>query len=201
MTTRLEQKEQRRGQILEAALDQFIRRGYAGAKIKDIADASQMSAGLLFHYFESKEALYTELIRLGVSGPEWMIGGIGQAEPLAFFERCADTVLRLAAQSLFTAKMFVLMGSAYYTEDIPEQARALAITTNFYRQMVPLVQAGQQSGTIRKGDPLALCMCFWTALQGCIGAYALDPTLPLPEAAWIVDIIRAQKGEGEGEEE
>lgn len=177
---------------MEAALDQFIRRGYAATKIKHIADAAHMSVGLLFHYFESKEALYTELIRLGVMGPAQMLGQFIQAEPLEFFCQCAQMILALAEQSSFTAKMFVLMSNAYYCEGIPDEARAIAMTTNFYRDLVPVVQAGQQQGTLRQGDPLALCVCFWTALQGCIEKYALDPSLPLPRAEWLVDMISAR---------
>lgn len=55
MSTRDEQKEKRRKEILTAGLDLFIRKGYSATKIKDIAEHVGMSVGLLFHYFESKE--------------------------------------------------------------------------------------------------------------------------------------------------
>lgn len=194
MTTRLEQKEKRKSEILDAALDQFIRRGYAGTKIKDIANAAGMSMGLLFHYFSSKEELYTELVRLGAQAPKGMIERITTRSAIEFFEQCARMTLEFAASSPFTAKMFVLMNSAYYTEGIPMEAQALAVSTNFYRELVPLIVQGQQEGSIREGEPLALCMAFWTALQGAVGAFALDSSLPLPKAEWVVDIIAA-KGE------
>lgn len=191
--SRVEQKKKRRTEILEAALDQFIHKGYAATKIKDIAEKAKMSVGLLFHYFDSKEDLYIELIKLGVMGPQGMLQSIGMVEPLTFFEMCAVQTLKFASESMFTAKMFVLMGNAYYSEGIPEEARAIAITTNFYRDLVPIMEKGQMDGSIRPGNPLALCTTFWTALQGAIEAYALNPELPLPEAEWIVDIIRAKK--------
>lgn len=194
MTTRAEQKEKRRQEILEAALDQFIRKGYADTKIKDIAAAVGMSVGLLFHYFESKEALYIELIKLGTSAPKGMAEGFGQVDPLTFFEMSARYTLGYAAESPFTAKMFVLMGNAYYSEGIPKKAREIAITANFYSETVPLIMAGQQQGTIRQGDPLALSTAFWTALQGTIEVYALNPELPLPEAEWLIDIIKEKEG-------
>lgn len=191
MTTRSEQKEKRKWEILYAALDLFIRRGYSATKIKDIADAVPMSVGLLFHYFESKEALYTELVRLGTSGPTEMVQGIGRLSPLEFFSACARQTLAFASESSFTAKMFVLMGSVYHSEDIPEQARSMANGIDFYHMLAPLVKQGQADGTIRQGDPLALCTAFWTALQGAIAAHALNPELPLPEPEWIIAIIRA----------
>jgi AcrR family transcriptional regulator len=66
LETRKEQKEKRRQEILCAALELFVSRGYAATKITDIAAQANMSTGLMFHYFESKEKLYEELIRMGV---------------------------------------------------------------------------------------------------------------------------------------
>ena len=63
--TRKEQKEERRKAILMTALELFVKRGYYETKITDIAAAVPMSTGLMFHYFESKEELLTELIRMG----------------------------------------------------------------------------------------------------------------------------------------
>lgn len=188
--SRAEQKEHRREAILAAGLDQFIRRGYAATKIKDIAEAADMSVGLLFHYFDSKEALFTELIRLGVSAPQEMTQHFQETEPLAFFELCAAHTLHFAAQSPFTAKMFVLMSNAFCNEGIPAAARELAASSHIYQDSAALIQAGQQNGTIRQGNPIALSIAFWTALQGAIQAYALCPSLPLPEADWLVAILK-----------
>ncbi|MEG0323446.1 MAG: helix-turn-helix domain-containing protein, partial [Raoultibacter sp.] len=85
MGTRQEQKEKRQQEILFAALQLFIRRGYAATRINDIAQAVGMSTGLLFHYFESKEKLYEELIELGISGPEGVFD-YSFDSPIAFFE-------------------------------------------------------------------------------------------------------------------
>lgn len=68
MPTRQEQKEERRNVILEAALELFVLKGYSGTKISDIAEKAGMSTGLMFHYFESKEQLYIELVKIGLEG-------------------------------------------------------------------------------------------------------------------------------------
>lgn len=193
MQTRKEQKEQRYNEILNAALDLFIRKGYAATKIKDIADGVNMSVGLMFHYFESKENLYMELIKLGVEGPKLMLDEIREIDPIVFFETCAEQTLKYAGSSLFTAKMFLLMNNAYYNEGIPEKAREIALSINFYKETMPLIVRGQQEGTIREGDPFSLATSFWTALQGIIQAYALNEGLQLPEPEWIVDIIRRKR--------
>lgn len=68
METRKEQKERRRQEILFAALELFVSKGYVATKVTDIAQRANMSTGLMFHYFESKEKLYEELIRMGLEG-------------------------------------------------------------------------------------------------------------------------------------
>ncbi|MFR8010088.1 MAG: helix-turn-helix domain-containing protein, partial [Gordonibacter urolithinfaciens] len=85
MVSRQEQRERRREEILRAALRLFVRKGYAGTKVGDIAEAVGMSTGLMFHYFESKEALYEELIGLGVGGPMAMMDGGAGGDAIAFF--------------------------------------------------------------------------------------------------------------------
>jgi AcrR family transcriptional regulator len=51
------QAEERRFQILQVALDVFAEKGFKGTSIKDIAEAADISLGLMYHYFASKEAL------------------------------------------------------------------------------------------------------------------------------------------------
>jgi AcrR family transcriptional regulator len=56
--------DQRRTEILEAALKVFAHRGLAGTKVGDIAATAGLSHGLLYHYFRSKEEIFTELVRI-----------------------------------------------------------------------------------------------------------------------------------------
>jgi TetR/AcrR family transcriptional regulator, cholesterol catabolism regulator len=51
------QAEERRLQILEVALKVFASNGFKGTSIKDIAEAADISMGLMYYYFASKEEL------------------------------------------------------------------------------------------------------------------------------------------------
>ena len=48
----------RRQQILEAALDLFSEQGLAGATSKDIAERAEVTHGLIYFYFKTKEDLF-----------------------------------------------------------------------------------------------------------------------------------------------
>ena len=52
----------RRDAILAAARSEFARHGFAGARIERIAEAADVNKQLIFHYFHSKEGLYSAAI-------------------------------------------------------------------------------------------------------------------------------------------
>jgi len=54
---RRQHAEERREQILDAALRVFSTKGFAGASIRDIAREVGITEGLIYHYFESKDQL------------------------------------------------------------------------------------------------------------------------------------------------
>lgn len=58
--TRRRSAEERRRQILDAALGLFARRGYAGTTTKAIAAEAGITEGLIFHYFGGKTELLVE---------------------------------------------------------------------------------------------------------------------------------------------
>ncbi len=189
MGVRDEQKEKRRQEILEAGLDLFIRRGYTATKISDIARQVGMSAGLMFHYFESKEKLYEELIRIGISGPMQAVAPT-EKEPLVFFEDTAAELFHYLRTEPFIAKMFVLMVQAFYNDAAPQGVKERLREFDIYTPTAQLIRKGQENGTIREGDPAALGIAYWCAIQGIAEQMALNPDLPCPESTWIVDILR-----------
>ncbi|HWL83349.1 MAG TPA: TetR family transcriptional regulator [Roseomonas sp.] len=50
--------EARTPQILQAALEEFAERGYAGARMAAVAGRAGIAKGLIYHYFPSKDALF-----------------------------------------------------------------------------------------------------------------------------------------------
>lgn len=192
MGIRQEQKEKRRNEILFAALQLFTRNGYAATKVSDIALQAGMSTGLMFHYFESKEKLYEELIRIGVTGPMNMMN-IPSERPIDFFEEAASQVLAFLKNEPFTANLFVLMGQAFYNNAAPQTVKELLADFDIHTPTVRLIEKGQADGTIREGDPLALAIAFWCSIQGIAEEIAVNPGCPIPESGWIVDIIRKRE--------
>ena len=57
----------RRQAILEAALSVFAARGYAAARLDDVAAQAGVAKGTLYLYFKDKQALFEELVRGAVT--------------------------------------------------------------------------------------------------------------------------------------
>jgi AcrR family transcriptional regulator len=186
---REEQKEQRKKQIIFVALDLFVKKGYAATKVSDIAKAANMSVGLLFHYFESKEKLLEELTNIGLRGTQ-MPPQMEYLDEINFFEKFTSQLIAYMQEQPITAKMFVFMAQMQRTEGIPENIKETALSVNTIKKSVEIIKAGQKKGIIRKGNPLALSNAYWCSIQGIAEQYAMHPDVPLPEAEWIVDIIR-----------
>ncbi len=53
-------------QILISALNLFCEKGYYSTSIDDIAQQAQISKGLIYHYFKSKEEMLAELVEIRI---------------------------------------------------------------------------------------------------------------------------------------
>ena len=66
-------KEARPGELLAAALDLFVEKGFAGTRVEEVAARAGVSKGTLFLYFPSKDELFKAVVRENISGrfAEW----------------------------------------------------------------------------------------------------------------------------------
>lgn len=87
-------KEARPGELLAAALELFVEKGYAATRSEEVARRAGVSKGTLFLYFASKEELFKAVVRENIAGriPEW------EAEFEAYTGSTAD-MLRYAMQT------------------------------------------------------------------------------------------------------
>lgn len=65
--TREESRQQTRTRLLDSAQEIFASHGYAGASVEQIAEHAGYSKGAVYSNFESKEALFLELLKRQMS--------------------------------------------------------------------------------------------------------------------------------------
>jgi AcrR family transcriptional regulator len=72
LVARARSEEERRAKleaILAAALDVFAEKGFANARLEDVATRAGVAKGTIYLYVSSKEALFEALIHTGVAAP------------------------------------------------------------------------------------------------------------------------------------
>ncbi len=186
--TRKEQKEERRQRILMTALDLFVERGYYDTRISDIAEAVPMSTGLMFHYFESKEELLLELVKMGVNGTK-TFSGKKDVPPDVFLTEFLREMFSYATEQPWVFKMFVLMGQARRA-GMPEEARRIAGSIDSIEAAAKLIRQGQKTGVFHKGDAQLMSLCFWASVQGIMEEMAMDKEMKTPDPEWIVAMLK-----------
>jgi AcrR family transcriptional regulator len=129
--------EVRRQAILEAALSEFAERGFAAARLDDVAARAGVAKGTLYLYFQSKEALFEALIRNAVSPLLAQVGKVAAAPGLpptkaletffALFEReVLGTDRKLLLRLIISEGVrFPALAEIYYREVVAKGLRLM----------------------------------------------------------------------------
>lgn len=186
-TKREQAKEERRGQILEAALAVFSEKGYHATNVSDVAARAGVSQGTIYWYFDSKDELFEAAVLsfFDQFGAEAVVGILEQetaTEKLRAFSRsmaqCGDV-----AQNLFT----LFLG---YWASSPDREGAAKTWTNLlagYKDMiVEIVEEGVQNGEFKPLDAESLAWMIMAAYDG-LAAYML--LLPELDVDRISDVF------------
>ena len=72
---RQRRKDARPGELLDAALEIFVEKGFAATRVEDVARQAGVSKGTVFLYFPSKEELFKAVVRENIAGrlSEWKV--------------------------------------------------------------------------------------------------------------------------------
>jgi len=125
----VEQAALRRETILSAALEEFSARGFAAARLDDVARRAGVAKGTIYLYFRDKETLFQELVRAELSPVVLAL----EAAP------AADLPLRVVAERLVT--IFVREIFSTHRKDVirlvlTEGPRFPHIAEFYYREVV-----------------------------------------------------------------
>ena len=91
-------KNEKQGIIIDAALEVFRQKGYANARMADIAKRAGVSYGLVYHYFGSKEGLLFAVLERSTRGIVERLRQVcesGSRDPLERFKLLLRTHLSL----------------------------------------------------------------------------------------------------------
>ena len=119
----------RRAAILAAALDEFSARGFAAARLDDVARRADVAKGTIYLHFKDKEALFQELVRTMLSP---LVMTLEQL-------RASDVPIRIVLErfaDLFVREIYGTRRRDVARLVITEGARFPSIAEFYYREVV-----------------------------------------------------------------
>lgn len=175
--------EDRPGEICAAALEVFAEKGFAAAKLDDIAKRAGVSKGTLYLYFEDKEQLFRAVVRDTVSpNIDAVRESLLQADlPFAqivrmFLPRVAELAGRVPVGAV--AKMVIGESGNF-----PELAKVWhdMVVGKAIETLTALIERAQERGEVRPGDARLHAFSLMGAmLMGLIWHETLEPVGGIP---------------------
>jgi len=179
--------DQRRGQMLHAALDVISERGYGDTRIADIAERIGISPALVIYYFKTKEQLLTEAMRHYEDS--WYAEGTRRMDKLP---TAAERLEELVAMTLLPDSEPELEGNWQLWLDFWAQAARNGDVAAVRREsderwrelIASLVHAGQEAGEFADIDPRPFAIFVSALLDGMTIQIALDDPVVDPVSAY-----------------
>jgi AcrR family transcriptional regulator len=186
-TRREQQRQERRQQILDAALAVFSERGFHAANVSDVAAAAGVSQGTIYWYFDSKEELLTAAILSFFLqfGQDSLAGLDGQESATGKLRILGRGMAQLGreAEGLFTLFLEYWASSTRRGEVGEWWA---GILTEYKDVIVAIIEEGVERGEFRpvEAEPLA-----WAMMAVYDGLAAYTMFVPGIDLAAISDVF------------
>lgn len=158
--------EDRREQIIDAAMRVFAEKGFTRATNRDIAREAGITPGLIYHYFENKEAVFRAIVEarspLHILRTLSMEAGAQPPEVLLRF--LVRRVLGVVEGEQFVPLIHMLLPEVIHNPAISP------IGTGIFQQVIDLLgkylSSKMESGELRQTDPTRAAHVFISSMMG-----------------------------------
>ena len=183
---RVQNREERRGQILAAARSEFASRGYHATQISHIVERAGIARGTFYYHYEGKRQVFAALLDSILSIVD---GNLGQIDP--------DRPVRVQVVRNIAAMVRILVEHVDLAHILLEQAVALDEGSNeqlrrFYDRLLSRIEGtireGQRIGFLRSGDPAVISICLIGTVKEVIYQYMLGTRRP-PVSTLVREVV------------
>lgn len=157
-------REEMRNTILQKSLLYFARNGFAGTKISDLSKNIGIAQGTIYIYFESKEDLFQEILRIADSKEMIKKMKMLVAMPIPAKNKLrilSETVLNqleedetFAAMIALNTQMLLEKNNAYSSDETTYQ-------TKIYDYTAKIIKQGQKEKSMVEGSGIKLADYYW----------------------------------------
>lgn len=148
-------KADRPGEIVQAALAVFAEKGFAAARLDEIAARAGVSKGAVYLYFATKEEVFRAVVEQAIAPNMRMIRAMIAAHPGPFSDLARAVPERLAAMLDTLPVGGVLKMVIGEARNFPEIARVWhdELVAHALGGLSEAIAAAQARGEVKPGDP------------------------------------------------
>lgn len=183
-------REERRRQVLDAALECFRRDGFRGASMADICQAARMSPGHLYHYFAGKEAIIEAIAE------DDLARRLSEVERAAAAPDVLDALITFGVETRDHATSGGLGGAlrAEIAAEASHNPRIAAILARFHgrleARLAEVLAMAQRQGQVDPGlDTAVLAVVVGLMADGFHARLASDPGLAERERMLVMGAV------------
>lgn len=157
-------REEMKNTILQKSLLYFARNGFAGTKISDLSKNIGIGQGTIYVYFESKEELFQEILKIADSNEMLKKMKLLVSMPISAKKKMcmlSETVLKrleedetFAAMITLNTQMLLEKNEAYSSEETTYQ-------TELYNYTSKIIEQGQKEKSMVAGSSMKLADYYW----------------------------------------
>src|SRR5215470_7770973 len=184
-------RQERIAQILEIAAKVFARKGLAETKITDIAAAGEMSQGLVYRYFVSKEEIFRTLVEHSMQAAV-RLAQQALEQPGTPRERLSWLLAQILPEVRERPAYSLVVLHALTNEAVAASIRELALhqVDVMGATLRQLISEGQATGQVVAGNPDELVLLYQIMLQGlAAGALFLHYTPDVPSVEALLRFL------------
>lgn len=161
-------REATRVKIHLAAVKLFSQKGLIATSVQEIAETAQISHGLLYRHYKSKEDLFGALVSEALDGLELTAQlFISDESPIDVLRKITETIIDdLTNEEEFLQYMMMLTHPFLMNYDFPWMKDIVERDKLIFTQLARLIERGQSLGQFRHGDSMQLAQFYFFALQG-----------------------------------
>ena len=171
MTERAVAGEEKRRQLLDAAVRVFARKGFHASRVGDIAEEAGVAHGLLYHYFESKDQVLEAVFHDNWSVLLARIGSVEESD-----EPAADQLRHIAAVVLRTWLHLPDVVRVVIREfgRSPELAERIGDLAQPIDSIARVIERGIERGEFKPVDPRVAATVVYGSIDELLTAWVLD---------------------------
>ena len=157
-------RKEMRNTILQKSLLYFARNGFAGTKISDLSKNIGIGQGTIYVYFDSKEELFQEILKIADGDEMIKKMKLLEAMPISAKKKLrmlSETVLNRLAEDETFAAMIALNTQMLLEKNEMYSSDETSYQTEFYMYTSKIIEQGQKEKSMVDGSSMKLADYYW----------------------------------------